>query len=289
MEQDASLRGRGRASDRGGGRAAFALWRLYSVGMLALALGRFDDAVRELEQAAHGLEELGVHSPSFIPRAELVEVTYELAGPTNARRAQEWFDGSPEARSPLGSLPARGAGAYSPATSEFEEHFHDALAAHVLSDDRWSLARTRLAFGERLRRAGRRVDAREQLRSALEAFEEMGGGPGSLARSPSSGRAGRRCAGAPPWEKEQLTPQELQIALHVARGLTNREVGAALFLSHKTVEFHLGRIFRKLGIRSRGELIARFGTVARDVERTQVETGEGLPQEALETRRLRRS
>ena len=48
------------------------------------------------------------------------------------------------------------------------------------------------------------------------------------------------------WEAEELTPQELQIALHVARGMTNREVGAALFLSHKTIEFHLGRIYRKL-------------------------------------------
>ena len=86
-----------------------------------------------------------------------------------------------------------------------------------------------------------------------------------------------------------MTPQELQIALHVARGLTNREVGAALFLSHKTVEFHLGRIFRKLGMRSRAELIARYGTVAREVEQAQARTDEGLPQEALETRRLGRS
>ena len=271
------------------GARTFALWRLYSVGVLALALGHFDDAVRELEQAARGLDELGVHSPSFIPRAELVEVYVRAGRPDDARRAQARFDASPEARSPLGiAAGARGRGLLA-GNDAFEEHFHDALAAHVLSDDRWSLARTRLAFGERLRRAGRRVDAREQLRFALEAFEEMGGEPW-IARAQSELRAsGETLRKRTPWEKEQLTPQELQIALHVARGLTNREVGAALFLSHKTVEFHLGRIFRKLGMRSRGELIARFGTVARDVERTQVETGEGLPQEALVTRRLRRS
>jgi DNA-binding CsgD family transcriptional regulator len=84
---------------------------------------------------------------------------------------------------------------------------------------------------------------------------------GPRGRRRSSARAARGCG-----EHEQLTPQELQIALHVARGLTNKEVGAALFLSHKTVEFHLGRIFRKLGMRSRAELIARYGTVARELE-----------------------
>ena len=62
------------------------------------------------------------------------------------------------------------------------------------------------------------------------------------------------------WEEEELTPQELQIALHVARGMTNRQVGAALFLSHKTIEFHLGRIYRKLNMRARAELIRRFAT-----------------------------
>jgi DNA-binding NarL/FixJ family response regulator len=64
------------------------------------------------------------------------------------------------------------------------------------------------------------------------------------------------------WEEEELTPQELQIALHVARGMTNRQVGAALFLSHKTIEFHLGRIYRKLNMRARAELIRRFATDA---------------------------
>ncbi|MGH3127689.1 MAG: response regulator transcription factor, partial [Gaiellaceae bacterium] len=61
-----------------------------------------------------------------------------------------------------------------------------------------------------------------------------------------------------PGAAEELTPQELQIALQVAEGKTNKEVGAALFLSHKTVEFHLSRIYRKLDISSRAELIRRF-------------------------------
>ena len=63
-----------------------------------------------------------------------------------------------------------------------------------------------------------------------------------------------------PLECEELTPQELQIALLVAEGRTNKEVGAALFLSHKTIEFHLGRVYRKLNVGSRVELARRFAT-----------------------------
>jgi DNA-binding CsgD family transcriptional regulator len=61
-----------------------------------------------------------------------------------------------------------------------------------------------------------------------------------------------------PEEGEELTPQELQVALQVADGKTNKEAGAALFLSPKTVEFHLARVYRKLDLSSRAELIRRF-------------------------------
>ena len=114
------------------------------------------------------------------------------------------------------------------------------------------------------------MDAREQLRLALSAFEEMRAEvwvARAHAELRASGEALRR---RKDWQDEQLTPQELQIALHVARGLTNREVGAALFLSHKTVEFHLSRIFRKLDMTSRSEHIARFGSVALDAAQALV-------------------
>ena len=102
------------------------------------------------------------------------------------------------------------------------------------------------------------MEAREQLRPALEAFERFGAVPWAeraRAELRSSGETLRRRA---PFEGEQLTPQETQIALQVAEGKANKEVGAALFLSHKTVEFHLSRIYRKLDLNSRAELIRRF-------------------------------
>jgi DNA-binding CsgD family transcriptional regulator len=245
---------------------AFGVWRLYSLGVLELALGRFDDAARELEEAAARLEDRGTHSPSFVPRAELAEVYTRAGRPSDAERALAAFSTSPEADSAIGRAAAARANGLLASNDEFAAHFDEAFQAHLLSSDRWSLARTRLCFGERLRRAGRRVDARRELRLALEAFEDSCADVwAERARSElrASGETLRRRKS---WEREQLTPQEFQIALHVARGLTNREVGVALFLSHKTIEFHLGRIYRKLGMSHRAELIQRFGAVARDAE-----------------------
>ena len=146
------------------------------------------------------------------------------------------------------------------ADDRFSGEFDAALEAHDQAEDRFAEARTRLSYGERLRRAGARVDAREQLRPALLLFDELRAEPWAArarAELRASGATLRRRA---PHEGEELTPQELQIALQVAEGKSNKEVGAALFLSPKTIEFHLNRIYRKLGVGSRGGLIRRFAT-----------------------------
>ena len=120
--------------------------------------------------------------------------------------------------------------------------------------DRFETARTRLAYGERLRRTRRRVLAREQLRNALDTFERLGArlwaerARAELAATGTTLR--RRDATAP----EALTPQELQIALLLTGGKTTREAAAALFLSPKTVEYHLRHVYEKLGLHSRDEL-----------------------------------
>jgi DNA-binding NarL/FixJ family response regulator len=105
---------------------------------------------------------------------------------------------------------------------------------------------------------GQRQRAREQLRAALETFDRIGARPWAERARTELGASGEHLRRRDPTTSEQLTPQELQIALLVADGLTNRDVGARLFLSVKTVEFHLTRIYRKLQIHSRSELVRRM-------------------------------
>lgn len=126
----------------------------------------------------------------------------------------------------------------------------------------FELARTHLLYGERLRRMGERRRAREQLQASLELFERMGAdwwADRCRRELAASGARLRRGPGA----RDELTPQELQVALEVARGRTNREIAQTLFLSPKTVEFHLTRIYRKLGLNARAELVERFADQVR--------------------------
>jgi DNA-binding CsgD family transcriptional regulator len=115
-------------------------------------------------------------------------------------------------------------------------------------------ARTELAYGEFLRRARRRVDAREHLQAAHERFDRLGA-QGWAERARSELRAsGQSARPRDPDRRDDLTARELQVAQFVARGLTNSEVAAQLFLSPRTVDFHLRNIFRKLDIASRAQL-----------------------------------
>jgi ATP/maltotriose-dependent transcriptional regulator MalT len=125
---------------------------------------------------------------------------------------------------------------------------------------RAQLARSHLLYGEWLRRQGRRLDAREQLRTAHRMLDEMGmeafaeravhelRATGETARPRTAPAA--RTAGA----GEALTTQEAQVARLARDGLSNPEIGARLFLSPRTVAYHLHKVFTKLGIDSRGQL-----------------------------------
>jgi DNA-binding NarL/FixJ family response regulator len=116
---------------------------------------------------------------------------------------------------------------------------------------------------ERLRRAQRRRDARIQLRVAADIFDRLDARPWA-----ERARAELRASGetvAAGQGGEQLTPQELQIALLVTEGKTNAEIGRTVFLSTRTVEFHLSRTYRKLGVSTRTELtrhLAATGTLS---------------------------
>jgi DNA-binding CsgD family transcriptional regulator len=115
-------------------------------------------------------------------------------------------------------------------------------------------ARNELLYGEWLRRERRRVDARPHLRTALELFQRLALPPWeerARAELRASGETARR---RDPSTRDQLTPQELQIAHLVAEGMTNREIGAQLYLSPRTIDYHLRKVFAKLQIASRADL-----------------------------------
>jgi len=134
--------------------------------------------------------------------------------------------------------------------------YQDAIECLVRANVRPELARAQLLYGEWLRRQGRRVDARAQLRAGYDMFADMGmEGFAERARRElmATGETVRKRTSQAA-TSDELTPQERQIALLVGEGLSNPEVGARLFLSPRTVEWHLRKVFAKLSISSRKEL-----------------------------------
>jgi DNA-binding CsgD family transcriptional regulator len=116
------------------------------------------------------------------------------------------------------------------------------------------LARSRLLYGEWLRRQRRRTDAREQLRAACQILDEIGmeafAGRARREMRATGGTARRRAVSA----RAELTAQEAQIAQRAADGLSNPEIGTRLFLSPRTVQYHLGKVLSKLDITARAQL-----------------------------------
>lgn len=127
-------------------------------------------------------------------------------------------------------------------------------------------ARTELLFGEYLCRARRRSDARPHPRAALETFDRLGA-PVWADRAREELRAsGETARRREPGAMATLTPQERRIVAAVSEGATNREVAAQLLLSPRTVDYHLRKVFQKLGISSRTELIGRTLTESGSTE-----------------------
>jgi DNA-binding CsgD family transcriptional regulator len=135
-----------------------------------------------------------------------------------------------------------------------EAHYHASIEHLSHTGLRLEVARSHLLYGEWLRRERRRLDARSHLRTALEDFTNMG--TESFARRAEREllATGERARKRSPETLDELTPQEAQIARMAADGLTNREIATQLFISPSTVEYHLGKAFRKLDVKSRTQI-----------------------------------
>ena len=231
------------------------VWAIAALGELELGQGRPEAALAHFEEQRAVLHARGILDADLSPAPELAEIYLRLSrGPEASKIAKE-FTGDANAKAQPWALAraARCRGMLA-AEGESDRHFDTALAMHAQTADAFETARTHLAYGARLRRERQRVRAREQLRTAIEEFDRLGAGPWSeMARAElaATGETARRRDVS---TLNDLTPQELQIALSLAEGRTVRETAAALFLSPKTIEYHLRNVYRKLSIGSRAEL-----------------------------------
>jgi DNA-binding CsgD family transcriptional regulator len=245
------------------------VWATAALAELELGLGEAAQAVGHFERLERLLAELGITDVDLSPAADLVEAylrlgDHEAAGRVAARlMAAAQAKGQPWSRARAlrcqGMLPGtdrsgRADGGQADGPGGFAAAFDEAIALHALTPDSFEAARTRLAYGERLRRARSRVRAREQLRAAAEVFECLDAQPWTDRARAELAATGETRRARDPSTLDELTPQELQIAVLLTGGKTTREAAAALFLSPKTVEYHLRHVYQKLGIHSREEL-----------------------------------
>jgi DNA-binding CsgD family transcriptional regulator len=226
-----------------------------ALGQLELALGDAEAAAARLGPAVAFIRQEAIGEPGVVPFVvDQVEALVELGRRDEAVELLDWHEGNARrlerASAVAACLRCRGmlaaqSGELDAALADYEE----ALEWHAKGTLPLERARTLLALGAAQRRAKRRREARETLEEALGVFEGMGAALWAERASAELRRISGRAA-----SPGALTPAEERVAALVAEGKTNREVASALFLSERTVEGHLSRVFAKLGVRSRTEL-----------------------------------
>ncbi|SPF06597.1 helix-turn-helix transcriptional regulator [Streptomyces sp. MA5143a] len=241
------------------------------LGLSALAYGDHEAAADQLEQTLSLAVEQGIGNPEVVPFAADLAEAHVRAG--NAARAGEVVAWLEERATETGLASAEAAaarvrGLLARTPEEAEACFGAALKAHGRTTGPFDWARTLLCEAEVLRRHRRPAAARAPLSSALACFERLGAVPWARRAASELAAAGGLPTTAPSGAGsgsgpgsggmggvlDQLTPQEFQVSRAIARGLNNTEAAASLFVSRKTVEAHLTRIYRKLKVRSRTDL-----------------------------------
>lgn len=232
------------------------VWAGFALAELELGLGRAGEAVRRFAALAGQLEERGLQDADLSPSPDLVDALLRTGDRDEAAVTARSFHALAAAkRQPWAMARAERALGATCDAGDFEWHFLRALELHRGTNDLFELARTELAFGTRLRREKRRADARSHLTAALRAFDRLGARPWADMASVEVAATGGPVARQGEGLRHVLTSQELQIAMMLGgEGRTTKQAAAALFLSPKTVEYHLRHVYTKLDIGSREEL-----------------------------------
>jgi len=234
-----------------------------SVGLAVLALsvldlgyGRYPAALQRLEALPARL----LHHPAFAALAapEWAEAAARTGRPERAAGALASYESAASRPDDAADRAARQrCRALLASDDDAERHYRAALELHRDIAQPISRARTELLYGEWLRRVRRRSEAREPLRSALRVFERAGARSwAERARAELRATGERVTSARRDGDQARLTPQELQVVRLAAAGLSNRDIGARLFLSPRTVGYHLYKAFPKLGVAGRHELAA---------------------------------
>ena len=235
-----------------------------ALGFLELSLDRVDAAISELETVERLTEGSGHEEPVIVPWVpDLVEAYARQGRDGDARRVLARLE-----RQAASTASPIAAAAAARCRGLLDDDFEPAFARALACDDQrpmpFERARTQLAFGRRLHRSCRRAEARERLRAALDAFGRLDADAWACQAEAELRAAGARRRRA--LDDHALTPQELRVAAAVQRGGSNRDIAADLFLSPRTVEFHLGQIYQKLDVHSRTQLIAALSDSGKPVK-----------------------
>jgi DNA-binding CsgD family transcriptional regulator len=236
----------------------------YSLGLAALGAGELYDAADRLQQSWDLALRQGINNPNVFPIAgDLAEALARAGESDRCTQVVGWLDKRAQATGLAYPRAAacRALGILAKKPEEAQRLFDASLATLEKIDVApFEQARTLLCSGEALRRVRRPADGRVPLHRALGIFDGLGARPWAArarAELAASGVKNQRMTMAGLGSKvlAELSPQELQVARIAAGGQSNIEVAAALFVSRKTVEAHLTRVYRKLGIRSRTQLV----------------------------------
>jgi DNA-binding CsgD family transcriptional regulator len=226
----------------------------WALGLLELTLGRPDEATDRLllVTALERFESIPLIGLWSIP--DLVEAAARSGRLDQAMdrfaRYAEWVRHSPSSARLSVLARCRALAGEGDARTQFET----ALTPYA-GRSPFQQARTELLYGEWLRREREPLEARSHLRRAADLFHQVGAAPWEQRADAELRATGEKARRRDPSTLDQLTPQELQIAGLVAGGMTNRQVAAQLYLSPRTIDYHLRKVFSKLGVASRNELV----------------------------------